>query len=317
MISDDDVRAAAGRIAGYVRRTPSLALDEGVVLKLELTQHTGSFKPRGAFNEVLGAAHASDGQAAGRPPTGLPAAGLVAASGGNHGQAVAYVGQRLGVPVEVYVPEVCPEVKRRRIASLGATVVVGGAIYDDAQLACSARAVETGAMLVHPFDADAVMAGAGTVALELEQDHPDLDTVLVAVGGGGLLGGTLAWLGSRIKVVAVEPTMSSALHAALAAGAPVDVEVAGVAADSLGSRRIGSRPFELARRHLAASVTVPDAHIVDAQRALWDRCRLVAEPGGATALAALLGGSYRPAAGERVGVIVCGANVDPSTVGAP
>jgi len=304
MISTADVRDAAGRIAAHVRRTPTLALDERTVLKLELTQHTGSFKARGACNDVLSRA-------------ALPAAGLTAASGGNHGQAVAFVAQRLGVPAEIYVPEVCPTVKRERIAGFGATVVVGGALYDDAQRACTERAGRTGAHLVHPFDRDEVMAGAGTVALELLEDAGPLDTVLVAVGGGGLLGGTLACCGTDVRVVAVEPERSCALAAALDAGAPVEVDVAGVAADSLGARRIGERPFALARALLAGAVTVADADIVEAQYRLWDTARVVAEPGGAAAFAALLSGAYRPAHGERVGVIVCGGNVDPGTVVRP
>lgn len=304
MIDRTDVHDAARRIAAHVRRTPTLALDGSTVLKLELTQHTGSFKPRGAFNDVLSRAS-------------LPAAGIVAASGGNHGQAVAYVASCLGLNAEVFVPEVCPPVKRERIAGFGATVVVGGAIYDDAQAACTARAVQSGAHLVHPFDRDEVMAGAGTVALELAEDRPDLDTVLVAVGGGGLLGGTLAFYGRDVRVVAVEPERSQALHAALHAGHPVEVGVDGVASDSLGARQIGQRPFELAQAHLHRSITVSDAAIVAAQQHLWASVRIVAEPGGAAAFAALLGGAYRPEPGERVGVIVCGGNVDPASVAPP
>ncbi len=301
MIARHDVADAARRIAAHVRRTPTVALDGTTVLKLELTQHTGSFKPRGAFNDVLSR-------------VGLPAAGIIAASGGNHGQAVAYVAHKLGLTAEVFVPEVCPTLKRERIAGFGATVVVSGAIYDDAQNACSIRAAQSGAHLVHPFDRDEVMAGAGTVALEFHQEEPDLDTVLVAVGGGGLLGGTLAYFGPDIRVVAVEPQHSQALHAALAAGRPVEVSVAGVAADSLGARRIGDRPFELAATHLYRSVIVSDQAIVAAQQHLWETVRIVAEPGGATAFAALLDGVYRPEPGERVGVIICGGNVDPGTL---
>lgn len=293
----DDIAAAAQRIEGFVRRTPTLALDANVVLKLEQTQHTGSFKPRGAFNFVLS------------QPT-LPAAGIIAASGGNHGQAVAYVARSLGLAAEVFVPEVCPAVKRARIAALGARVVVGGAIYDDAQAACHRRAAETGALVVLPFDDAAIIAGAGTVARELQLDWSNLDTVLVAAGGGGLMSGALAWYQGEVAVVAVEPERSRALWAALDAGAPVDVEVGGVAADSLGARRIGALPFALAQRFLASSVTVSDADIVAAQRHLWDQARIVTEPGGATAYAALLSGAYQSVRGERVGVIVCGANVE-------
>lgn len=302
-IDRDDVERAAARLAPHVRRTPNLVLDETTVLKLELLQHTGSFKARGAFNAILSART-------------LPDAGVVAASGGNHGQAVAFAARSLGLRAEVFVPEVSPPLKRARIAALGAEVVVGGAIYDDAQAAAAERAAQTGALLVHPFDAPAVIAGQGTVARELTADVADLDTVLVAVGGGGLLGGCLAWCRHDVQVVAVEPARSSALHQALAAGEPVDVDVAGIAADSLGARRIGTRALELAQRWLGASVTVADADIAAAQARLWDEVRLVAEPGGATALAALWSGAYRPVRGERVGVIVCGANVDPSTIGA-
>ncbi len=304
MITRTDVDDAGRRIATHVRRTPTLALDGATVLKLELTQHTGSFKPRGAFNDVLSRAS-------------LPASGITAASGGNHGQAVAYVASRLGLKAEVFVPEVCPTVKRERIAGFGAVIVVGGAIYDDAQAACTARAALTGAHLVHPFDRDEVMAGAGTVALELAEDDPDLDTVLVAVGGGGLLGGTLAFYGRDVRVVAVEPERSQALHAALDAGRPVEVGVDGAAADSLGARQIGERPFELASAHLYRSITVSDAAIVTAQRRLWESVRIMAEPGGAAAFAALLSGAYRRGPGERVGIIVCGGNVDPASVTPP
>ncbi len=302
MIGRTEVREAAERVAGRVRRTPTLALDGETVLKLECLQHTGSFKVRGATNVAL--SH----------PGSLPAAGVVAASGGNHGLAVAHVARELGVPAEIFVPEVSPTVKRERIAALGASVVVGGAIYDDAAAACRTRAAETGALEIHPFDHAATIAGAGGVAMELWEDEPELDTVLVAVGGGGLLGGTLAWYGRAVKVVAVEPERSCALHAALRDGGPVDVEVAGVAADSLGARRLGSLAYEQAAARLAVSLTVHDEDIVEAQRQLWERARVVAEPGGATAYAALVGGAYRPVRGERVGVIVCGANVDPGTV---
>lgn len=304
MIGRGDVTAAAERIAGRVRRTPTLRLDDETVLKLEHLQHTGSFKARGAFNVVLGAEQ-------------VPETGLVAASGGNHALAVAHVARALGLPVEVFVPEVCPAVKRQRIAALGATVVVGGAIYDDAQAACHRRAAETGALVVHPFDHPATVAGAGTVALELWEDEPELDTVLVAVGGGGLVGGALAWFGRGVKVVAVEPQRSAALHQALRAGGPVEVEVAGVAADSLGARQVGELAYRLAAAHLAVSLTVTDEDIVEAQRQLWERARIAAEPGGATAYAALVGGAYRPVRGERVGVVVCGANVDPASVARP
>ncbi len=297
MISRDDISAAAERIKPYVRRTPSVWLDDETLLKLELTQHTGSFKPRGAFNTVLS-------------QPSLPAAGLIAASGGNHGQAVAYVAQQLGIAAEVFVPEVSSPVKRSRIAGFGATVVVGGAIYDDAAAACRDRQAQTGALDVHPYDTDATIAGQGTVGLELWEDEPDLDTVLVAAGGGGLIAGVAAWFRSGVKVVSVEPERSCCLAAAFAAGEPVDVDVSGVAADSLGARRVGTKAFEIAREHVAVALTVAEQDIVEAQRQLWQRVRVAAEPGGATAYAALVGGAYRPERGERVGVVVCGGNVD-------
>ena len=296
------ISEAYRRIGGHVRHTPILALDPNTTLKLEFMQHSGSFKARGAFNRML----------AERPPK----AGVVTASGGNHGAAVAFAARQLGVKATVFVPTVTPQGKRDRIASYGATVEVGGDVYDDAQRACDDRAGETGAMLIHPFDHGAVVAGAGTVALELEAQDPDLDTVLVAVGGGGLVGGTAAWYASRpmVRVIGVEPLGMATLHAALAVGEPVQVEVNGLAADSLGARRIGTIGLELCLRKGVQSVLVDDHAIVAAQRRLWSELRIVAEPGGATALAALWSGAYVPEVNERVGVIVCGANCDPATV---
>lgn len=295
-VSREDVSVAARRIGPYVRRTPTLELDAGVVLKLEFLQHTGSFKPRGAFNFVLT-----------RPS--LPPAGIITASGGNHGMAVAHVGRVLGLDVEVFVPEVSSPLKRERIAALGATVTVVGDIYDDALAASQLRAAETGALAVPAFDAIETVTGAATLYRELSLDEPDLDTVLVAVGGGGLVAGALAWYRRGLRVVAVEPATSAALHGALHAGAPVEVPVSGVAADSLGAAMVGQLPFDLAARHLDRSIVVSDEDIGAAQQALWRDARILAEPGGATAYAAILSGMYRPVPGERVGVIVCGANV--------
>jgi threonine dehydratase len=298
MASRQDITSAAERLRLHVRRTPLLAAGAGddTLFKLELLQHTGSFKPRGAFNFVL--SHR------------VPPAGIIAASGGNHGQAVAYVAHRLGVRAEVFVPEVCSPLKRARIAAHGATVVVGGAIYDDAQAACERRAADTGALVVHPFDAEEVIAGQGTVGMELWEDDPDLDTVLVATGGGGLIAGIASWYSGGIRVVSVEPEQSCCLAAAVKAGGPVDVGVSGAAADSLGARRLGALAYEIVRDHVAVAVTVTEADIQQAQRELWERLRLVAEPGGATAYAALVAGAYRPERGERVAVVVCGGNVD-------
>lgn len=302
-----EAEAAAERLGGHVRHTPVIAtgtgafgVGEALTLKLELLQHTGSFKPRGAFNRVLTAE--------------VPAAGLIAASGGNHGAAVAYVARSLGLPAEIFVPETTSPVKVERLRRFGVEPTLGGALYDDAQAACEIRAAETGALMVHPYDHPAVVAGQATVGRELEADAPDLDTVLVAVGGGGLIAGVAAWYDNRVRVVAVEPETSRCLGAALDAGRPVEVGVAGVASDSLGARQVGALAYAIATTSVERAVTVPDEAIRAAQRALWADVRLMTEPGGATALAALMVGAYRPEAGERVGVIVCGANVDPSTI---
>jgi len=298
------IAAAAGRIAPHVRRTPVLRLDldgMAVVLKLEQLQVTGSFKPRGAFQRLLAAT--------------LPAAGVVAASGGNHGAAVAYAARALGVPAEIFVPELTGAAKRDRITGYGARLVVGGAAYDDARQASEARAAATGALLVHAYDHPDVLAGQGTVALEFLDDAPELTHLLVATGGGGLLGGMAAALaGTGVALIAVEPVACPTLHAALAAGGPVPVAVGGLAADSLGARQIGALGFAAAVAAGVTPVLVPDAAIAAAQRWLWDACRVVAEPGGATALAALLGGAWTPPDGARIGVLVCGGNCDPASV---
>lgn len=295
-----DVERAAERISGRVRRTPVIEAELAghlVTLKLECLQVTGSFKPRGAFNCVLSA------------PT-LPLSGLVTASGGNHGAAVAYVGKALGVAVEVFVPEASAEIKRSRIRSFGGAVTVQGAQYADAAAAAQRRQVETGAFMVPAYDHADTLAGQGTLGRELDHQVPGLDTVLVAVGGGGLVGGIAAWFDGRVKVVAVEPVTAPTLRAALEAGRPVDVEVSGIAADSLGSKRIGSLPFAIATGGVAESVLVTDDDIRAAMSFLWEHLRVISEPGGAAAAAALLAGVYRPVSGERVAALVCGANTD-------
>ncbi len=301
MVTGEDIDAAAERIAPHVRRTPVMRLERGafgvdaaVSLKLELFQHTGSFKPRGAFNHIL--------------CTDVPAAGVITASGGNHGQAVAYVARTLGIPAEIFVPEGSPPLKAERIRRQKAHVTVTGRYYDDAMDACLERARESGAFLVHPYDHEQVVAGAGTAGREIEEQLPELDTILVAVGGGGLAGGVAAWYASRRRVVSVEPEGCPALAAAREAGEPVEVPVGGIAADSLGARRIGKVPFAVAREHVAASVLVPDEAILEAQWLLWDGYRILAEPGGAASLAALLCGAYRPEPAESVGVVICGGN---------
>lgn len=272
-----------------------------MLLKLELLQHAGSFKPRGAFNRVLS-------------ETQLPAAGLIAASGGNHGAALAFVGKSLGVPVEIFLPSTSPALKRANIERFGARVTPIEGYYDDAQAAATARQAITGAFMVHPFDHPATVAGQGTMARELEQQAGPIDTLIASSGGGGFVAGQAAWYRSRVKVVSVEPETSQCLRAALAAGRPVEVEVAGVAADSLGARRIGEVPWSIVREHVAEAVVVSDEAIRAAQRELWNDLRLVVEPGGAAAWAALRSGAYQPRPNERVVVVVCGSNCDPNTV---
>jgi threonine dehydratase len=303
--TQDTIRAAYARIKSHVRRTPVIrvqAQDFGVTLaaplalKLEFLQHTGSFKPRGAFNNLLS-----------RP---VPGAGVAAASGGNHGAAVAYAAQQLGHKAAIFVPDVSSPVKIARIRSYGADTRVGGARYADALDRCEEFVAQSGALSVHAYDAPETVAGQGSVGLEWEEDVPDLDTVLVAVGGGGLIAGIAAWYGRRIKVVGVEPEGSRALHASLEAGRPVDVTVESVAADSLGARNTGQLVYDIARASVDHVALVPDDAIIAAQRLMWDRLRVAAEPGGAAALAALISGTYQPRADEKVGVLLCGANVE-------
>jgi threonine dehydratase len=292
-------------IRPYVRRTPVLQVDgadvrlpQGVRLsfKLELLQHTGSFKPRGAFTNLL--------------QREVPRAGVVAASGGNHGAAVAYAAMRLGVPARIFVPTVASSTKIQLIKDCGADVVVGGDRYADALAASERWAQSSGAMPVHAYDQPETILGQGTVAAELEEQAPELETLFVAVGGGGLLGGIAAWYagGRPIRLIAVEPELAPTLATALAAGHPVDAEAGGIAADSLAPRRVGELMFPLAQRHVAQVLLVPDQAIRAAQEELWRALRIVAEPGGAAAFAALLSGQYQPRAGEQIGVVVCGGN---------
>lgn len=317
MISRADIEAAWQRIEPYVRVTPTMALEAGafagalgldaeIYLKLELLQVTGSFKPRGAFNRILS--------------NPVPDSGVIAASGGNHGLATAYAARRLGHRAEIFVPTISSPVKQQRLREYGARLDVIGERYAEAYAAAMKRAAETGALYVHAYNQPETLAGQGTCGRELDLQVPDLDTVLVAVGGGGFIAGIAAWFGGasheanraprRVKVIGVEPEASCCLAAAMRAGEPVDVSVSGVAADSLGASRIGDLAWEVCRQHVADAVVVSDAAIVEAQRRLWDEVRLVAEPGGATALAALLSGAYRPAKGERVAVLVCGSNAN-------
>lgn len=298
-----DIETASKRLADYVRTTPIVRLETGVwgckarlTLKLEQLQHTGSFKPRGAFNRIL--------------TSRVPAAGVIAASGGNHGVAVAYVARQLGYRAEIFVPEVSSPVKVQRLRDYGATVHITGTTYAEALIASQARAVQSGALVVHAYDQPEVVVGQGTVGYELAQQAPDLDTILVAVGGGGLIGGIAAWFAGSVRIIGVEPETAPALSAALQAGHLVDVEVGGVAADSLGARRVGSLAFSQAQQYVERVVLVRDESIQMAQRTLWNDLRLIAEPGGATATAALLSGAYVPQPNERVGIVVCGGNAD-------
>ena len=303
MIDRPAIEAAYARIANHVRETPVMTLPasmtgEGfdLALKLELFLHTGSFKPRGAFNNLLSRA--------------VGEAGVVAASGGNHGAAVAFAARALGIPANIFVPAISDPVKIDRIRSYGATLHVGGDRYADAL----ARSVElrekTGAIDVHAYDADETIAGQGTVGLEWSRQTPGLDTVLVAVGGGGLISGIAAWFGREVRVIGVEPSGSRALHAALEAGGPVDVPVKSVAADSLGAANVGQRVHDICARNLDRVLLVEDEAIVAAQKRLWSDFRIAAEPGGATAISALWSGAYKPEPGETLGVLVCGGNVD-------
>ena len=303
MLTRETIDAAAARLAPHVRRTPVLRLGAdvpgapGLMLKLEFLQHTGSFKARGAFNRL-----SCDGGSG----------GVAAASGGNHGAAVAYAARSLGRAATIFVPAPTPEVKVERIGRYGAKLVRGGANYAEAAEACRAFADAHGLLNVHAYDHEAVLAGQGTVGRELEADAPECTHVLVAVGGGGLIGGVAGWyLGGPTTVVAVEPEQCPTLHAALAAGRPVPVATGGHASDSLGASQVGVQMFAVAQAAGLEAVLVPDSSIRAAQLWLWDRLRIVAEPGGATALAPLLDGRWTPPPGARVAVILCGANTTP------
>jgi threonine dehydratase len=309
LITRGDVEAAARRITGRVRRTPVIELDSGtfapagrVWLKLEFMQHAGSFKARGAFNRILAAAEAGE----------LPTEGVIAASGGNAGVAVAYAARSLGIRAEVYVPTTAPTVKVAKLGALGATVVQHGTEYAEAYKAATKRAADTGALFCHAYDQPEICAGQGTIALELLDQLGELDTVVLAVGGGGLMAGIASALGGRAAVVGVEPETVPTMRTALAAGRPVDIEVSGIAADSLGARRLGTIAYDVAVRTGVRSVLVTDDAIITARRLLWDRYRIAIEHGAAAALAALGSDAYRPVAGERIVILLCGANTDPT-----
>lgn len=301
-ITRERIAATEALIRPYVRHTPTIAADAAdfglparpLQFKLECFQHSGSFKARGAFTNLLT-----------RP---VPKAGVVAASGGNHGAAVAYAAMKRGVAANIFVPSVTSPAKAERIRSYGANLVIGGERYADALAASETFAAETGALQIHAFDQPETLLGQGTAGLEIEADTPQIDTLLVAVGGGGLIGGIAAWFAGRVRVIAVEPEGAPTLHMALAAGRPVDAPAEGLAADSLAPKQVGARMFPIAQRYVERSLLIADDDIRAAQAALWDRLRIVAEPGGAAAFGALLSGKYVPQPDERVAVLVCGAN---------
>jgi threonine dehydratase len=302
MISASEITAAHELIAPHIRRTPVIEVDgadfgiagQTLLLKLESLQHAGSFKARGAFTNLL--------------TRKVPPAGVVAASGGNHGAAVAFAAMKLNIRAKIFVPSVASPAKIQQISEYGADLVIAGERYADALAASEAWVEHSGAMPVHAFDQAQTLHGQGTVGLELEQQANQLTTLLVAVGGGGLVAGIAAWYGGRIKIVGVEPDQAPTLTRALEAGQPVDAEAGGIAADSLAPRRIGQLAFPIAQRFVSRTVLVSDDAIRDAQRQLWKTLRVVAEPGGAAALAALTSGGYVPDPGERIGVLICGGN---------
>lgn len=302
-ISRESIARVREIIRAHVRRTPVVEVDgadfglEGgarLTFKLEQLQHSGSFKARGALTNLL--------------TREAPAAGVVAASGGNHGAAVAYAAMKRGVRARVFVPAISSPAKLARIRGYGAELEVGGDLYADALAASEEWARESGAMVVHAFDQRETLLGQGTLGAELEEQAPALDTVLVAVGGGGLIGGVAAWYEGGVKIVGVEPEAAPTLARALAAGRPVDAPAGGYAADSLAPRRVGELMFPIAQRHVSGVVLVTDDAIREAQRRLWETLRVVAEPGGAATTAALISGRYAPRAGERVGVVISGGN---------
>ena len=301
-VDRESITSAYGLIRPHVRRTPVVEVDGAdfglngirLVLKLELLQHSGSFKARGAFTNLL--------------MREIPPAGVVAASGGNHGAAVAFAAMKLKRPAKIFVPEVASHAKQERIRGYGADLVVTGQRYADALAASEDWVAQSGAMPIHAYDQVETLLGQGTVALEFESQYPQLGSLLVAVGGGGLIGGIAAWYGSKVKIVGVEPEASPTLTRARQAGRPVDAEAGGIAADSLAPKRVGEMMFPISEAHVQSVLLVSDDSIREAQKALWNVLRVVAEPGGAAALAALLSRRYQPDPGERVGVLVCGGN---------
>jgi len=302
-ITPDAIAAAAVRIAPYIRVTPTIrASVPGVALpvafKLEHLQHTGSFKARGAFSGLAGAA--------------IPKTGVAAASGGNHGAAIAYAARHFGVPARIFTPATAPKAKVDRISSYGAVIDQSGSTYQDALDACDAFCKSTNAVKFHAYDQVSVILGQGTLGREIEQQCPYLDSLLIATGGGGLIGGIAAWYQGRIAVFSVEPQGCATLHHALQAGKPKVIAPNGIAQDSLGASRAGQIILPIAQKFVRQAVLVSDPSIREAMKWLWSELRLVVEPGGAAALAALMSGAYRPAKDENVGVLLCGANIEPS-----
>jgi threonine dehydratase len=302
-IHPDQIRRAAKLIEPHIRHTPilpfagsELRLDSSMILKLELFQHSGSFKTRGAFTNML--------------MRDVPAAGVVAASGGNHGAAVAFAAMKLGKPAKIFVPTVASPAKLNRIRSYGADLVITGDRYAEALAECDRWSAQSGALSIHAYDQPETIMGQGTVGLEFESQDPNLDSLLVAVGGGGLIGGIAAWYSGRIKVIGVEPEAAPTLTYALRAGKPVDAPAGGIAADSLAPKQVGEIMFRIAKEAVHGVVLVSDEEIMDAQAFLWDKLRIVCEPGGAAAFAALLSGRYQPEPGERIGVLLCGGNTE-------
>ncbi len=302
MISREQIAATERLIRSRIRRTPIVEADAGdfglvssrVTFKLELLQHAGSFKTRGAFANLL--------------TREIPTAGVVAASGGNHGAAVAYAAMTLGIPAKIFVPTISSPAKIARIRSYRADLVVTGERYADALAASETWAAQSGALSVHAFDQSETLLGQGSIGLEIEEQAPDLDTLLVAVGGGGLIAGIAAWFGGNARVVGVEPEAAPTLTMALKAGRPVDADAGGMAADSLAPRRVGELVFPIAQQFIDRVVLVPDDAIRQSQKALWEALRVVVEPGGAASFATLLAGRYTPRPGEHVGVLLSGGN---------
>jgi threonine dehydratase len=304
VISRTQIQVNEPLIRPYIRRTPVLEVDGAdfglnsitIVFKLELFQHSGSFKARGAFMNML--------------TREVPEAGVVAASGGNHGAAVAFTAMRLGRPATIFVPSVAAPAKLDRIRRYGAELMITGERYAEALEASQEWTSRTGALPIHAYEGVETLLGQGSLGLELEEQYPQLDALLIAVGGGGLIGGVAAWYENRTRIVAVEPELAPTLNLALNAGRPVDSPAGGIAADSLAPRQVGEMMFPIAQKYIAESVLITDDHIREAQQKLWETVRIVAEPGGAAALAALLSGRFETEPGQRIGVVVCGGNTD-------